>query len=411
MNATTHDKACTVCAYKITGEAHSFVNNKCACGRYNTVVVSFDLNLPTPEDGETLKIGPNPSSIAPITYTYGDRYLDAKYNLTVPKLADYSFVGWYTQKTGGEFIRISTTVSNSNAHTLYAQWVPNKINIQKLESKNIEVIENNGQNENDYKRDHAENGILNYDYSDTMITFGAEMIAKEEAEAEIPIVNDENNAANLSSWMTNAINKTGESVNNGVITFSWTADNTQDTVSPYGSLRHGVHARTYTIPGNTYKLEFDYMVSNPTPMVIGIENGGLIRTTPKANEWIHFEKEFTALNKQQDYENCYYNNLVFYTGDSTSQTLNIKNVKCGIMEAEAGLPDSYTYIWESKLPEGEWKQLDLKGVTGDKLNLIVKNATRDNNKAKIRLTVKNNAGDSITSNEATMTVYYLPEIE
>ena len=251
VNATTHDKACTVCAYKITGEPHNFINNKCACGRYNTVAVSFNLNKPTPESGNKLFADTVPASVNSITYTYGDKYYDAKYNLVIPSLQDYTFNGWYTAVTGGTKISEDTTVSNSNAHTLYAQWTAKPITITKLTASDIHVIEYNGQPESEYIKDHAPEDGLKYPY------------------------------ANVSTEV----------------------------------------------------------------------------------------------------------------------------------KADGTAADNYRYIWEAKTPDGEWKPLNLKGVSGQKLELSVKEASRDMNKTKFRLTVISNAGKMITSNDMELTVYHLPEIE
>ena len=137
INAQTHDKKCNVCGKTITKEAHSFVNNKCACGRYNTVKVSFDLNKPA----ESTLVNPNPSSINQITYTYGDKYYDSKYGLVNPTLQDYTFEGWYTAKTGGTKVDTGTAVSNSNAHTLYAHWKEANLPITSIKLNNKQVIE------------------------------------------------------------------------------------------------------------------------------------------------------------------------------------------------------------------------------------------------------------------------------
>ena len=137
INAQTHDKKCNICGKTITKEAHNFVNNKCACGRYNTVKVSFDLNKPA----ESKLADPNPSSINQITYTYGDKYYDSKYGLVNPTLQDYTFEGWYTAKTGGTKVDTGTAVSNSNAHTLYAHWKEANLPITSIKLNNKQVIE------------------------------------------------------------------------------------------------------------------------------------------------------------------------------------------------------------------------------------------------------------------------------
>lgn len=54
-------------------------------------------------------------------------YLTAAYgSLPTPTKDYFTFNGWYTQSSGGSKITSSTTVSNSNNHTLYAQWTENE---------------------------------------------------------------------------------------------------------------------------------------------------------------------------------------------------------------------------------------------------------------------------------------------
>ena len=245
VNASTHDKTCTICGYKVSGEAHNFVNNKCACGRYNTVTVSFDLNKPIPVGG--LLVDTTPSSVSDITYTYADKYYDAKYNLKDPTLADYNFLGWYTSPTGGTKITTDTQVVNTNKHTLYAQWEAQKLPITELKGDNIYVIENNGEDETSYRKNH-----------------------------------------------------------------------TPDINLPYSDIQ-------------------------------------------------------TVVNSNAD------------------------------------IKDYYQCIWESKKPDGNWEPFNLNNVSVDKNNITIKNANRDINGSQIRLTIRNNAGETIVSNIINITVYYLVE--
>ncbi len=55
-------------------------------------------------------------------------YLSATYgNLPKPSRDYYTFNGWFTASSGGNKVDSNTTVTNSNSHTLYAQWTQNPI--------------------------------------------------------------------------------------------------------------------------------------------------------------------------------------------------------------------------------------------------------------------------------------------
>ena len=169
-NPNTHDKTCTVCSRKVQKEAHNFGSgNKCACGRYNTSTVSFNLNKPAGITEDTV-----PSNISNIVYTYGDKYYDSKYGLVEPTLADYTFEGWYTAATGGTKITENTNVTNSNTHTLYAQWKAIPIDIKALTITGTEGIEYTGQSETEYNNDH--NPDSKYEYG--RVTFSVESDAE-----------------------------------------------------------------------------------------------------------------------------------------------------------------------------------------------------------------------------------------
>ena len=75
----------------------------------NTYTVTFNAN-----GGTT----PNPTSKS-VTYasTYG--------TLATTSRAGYTFNGWFTASSGGTQITSASTVSITNAQTLYAQWTPN----------------------------------------------------------------------------------------------------------------------------------------------------------------------------------------------------------------------------------------------------------------------------------------------
>lgn len=244
INATTHDKQCTICKYKVTSEKHNFVNNVCACGRHNVVTVHFDLNKPSPEGG--LLADTNPSSINDIVYLYEGRYFDTKYGLKTPTLQDYEFLGWYTAKTGGTKLDASTTVTNVQTHTIYAHWKAIEIPIKQLKGSDIRIIESNGETETQYRKNH-----------------------------------------------------------------------TPDASIPYSSAK--------------------------------------------------------------------------YT-----------------MSADGSFSSSYKYTWEMQKSDGSWTNLSLAGVSTDKGTITFKNVTRAINQTKIRLTIRNNAGSKITSNEMKIVIFYLP---
>ena len=52
------------------------------------------------------------------TRYYGDTYA----SLPTPTRTGYTFTGWYTSKTGGSHVTVSTTITSSSSHTLYAHW-------------------------------------------------------------------------------------------------------------------------------------------------------------------------------------------------------------------------------------------------------------------------------------------------
>lgn len=53
-------------------------------------------------------------------------FLSSAYgDLPTPTRTGYTFLGWYTAKTGGTCVKAETTVTTASAHTLYAQWEAN----------------------------------------------------------------------------------------------------------------------------------------------------------------------------------------------------------------------------------------------------------------------------------------------
>ncbi|MCR5273281.1 MAG: InlB B-repeat-containing protein [Lachnospiraceae bacterium] len=65
------------------------------------------------------------------TVTYGKKYG----TLTSPKRKGYTFLGWYTKKSGGSKVTKSTKVTTSKNHTLYAHW--KKISLGKTTIKSV----------------------------------------------------------------------------------------------------------------------------------------------------------------------------------------------------------------------------------------------------------------------------------
>ena len=66
------------------------------------------------------------SSVSAITVTYGQKYG----TLPTTKKDGYTFLGWYTAKSGGSKVTASTVVTKTADHTLYARWQGNPITVQ-----------------------------------------------------------------------------------------------------------------------------------------------------------------------------------------------------------------------------------------------------------------------------------------
>ncbi len=68
----------------------------------------------------TVNFDPNGGTVSTTSQTVvSTRYFG---NLPTPTRPEYAFMGWYTQRTGGDLITSYTTVSLSENITLYAQW-------------------------------------------------------------------------------------------------------------------------------------------------------------------------------------------------------------------------------------------------------------------------------------------------
>lgn len=74
-----------------------------------TYTVSFD-----PVDGTVSPVSKSVVYYEPSPEKYG--------SLPEPKKDGFDFVGWFTEKAGGEIVNATTDVTNPNPHTLYAHW-------------------------------------------------------------------------------------------------------------------------------------------------------------------------------------------------------------------------------------------------------------------------------------------------
>ena len=70
------------------------------------------------------KIGDGSTVISQITYEQKAVYLE-KYpinKVSLPTREGYTFIGWYTEPNGGTQVTSETTITNQNAHEIYAHW-------------------------------------------------------------------------------------------------------------------------------------------------------------------------------------------------------------------------------------------------------------------------------------------------
>ncbi|MBE5817771.1 MAG: hypothetical protein E7312_01800 [Clostridiales bacterium] len=63
-------------------------------------------------------------------------------NLPIPEIPGYSFVGWYTEKEGGQLVNVSTNVFIPSDHILYAHWEPGKFTVSFEGNGGVSPIEN-----------------------------------------------------------------------------------------------------------------------------------------------------------------------------------------------------------------------------------------------------------------------------
>lgn len=75
----------------------------------------------------TVTFNANGGSVGTNTKTV---YYDETYgDLPTATRTGYTFAGWYTSSTGGTKVTNTSTVTNSNAHTLYAHWTANQYTV------------------------------------------------------------------------------------------------------------------------------------------------------------------------------------------------------------------------------------------------------------------------------------------
>ena len=80
----------------------------------NKYVVAFDVN-----GGDHFSSQPSKE------VTFDDQYGE----LPEPTRTGYTFSGWFTEKTGGAEVKLTTRMNNAKDHTLYACWTPNKYTV------------------------------------------------------------------------------------------------------------------------------------------------------------------------------------------------------------------------------------------------------------------------------------------
>lgn len=74
----------------------------------------------------TVTLDANGGSVSPseIPVTYGSEYVSADGTFPTPTRQEYTFIGWYTQASGGTRVQEHNTVNIAGNHTLYAMWLP-----------------------------------------------------------------------------------------------------------------------------------------------------------------------------------------------------------------------------------------------------------------------------------------------
>jgi len=105
-------------------DKYEIVSNQSG-GSGTTVTVTFNAN-----GGDT--------TTSSMTVTTGSTYG----TLPTPTKSGYTFIGWYTEASGGTEVTSSTIVTATENHTLYAQWDENKINNISVSIYGIANVDN-----------------------------------------------------------------------------------------------------------------------------------------------------------------------------------------------------------------------------------------------------------------------------
>lgn len=133
--------------------------------RLNEIDLTFDENTPSGK-GLSEALVPSSKKVVP-GKTYGD--------LPTPKLSDWKFEGWFTEKTGGTKITSSSIVDETQAFSIYAHWTALPPSIVSYD-KSAAVVEDLGITEEEYLKsygnlttDFLQNGKLLYPYQTTTI--------------------------------------------------------------------------------------------------------------------------------------------------------------------------------------------------------------------------------------------------
>ena len=83
------------------------------------------------------------------------------------------------------------------------------------------------------------------------------------------------------------------------------------------------------------------------------------------------------------------------------QVKNAKNVRYSVLSRESATGAGKTYQWQYKAPNGTWKNTT---ATGAKTATLSVSVTAAKNGYQYRCIVKDNVGNSVTSNAAKLTV-------
>ena len=95
----------------------------CGDGSENPSSMTLRFTLTPVTVAYTVNLNPNDGTVRPASkqVTLGGQYGD----LPTPTRAGFTFIGWYTKKTGGTKVGRYDTLVNNASHTLYARWSQN----------------------------------------------------------------------------------------------------------------------------------------------------------------------------------------------------------------------------------------------------------------------------------------------